>query len=180
MGKTSRTTCRHGSCDRPVDTGGYCRLHYQRMRSGADMNAPIRRHAAKVCKVEGCERGHQAKGFCYMHWQRWRKGMPLDAPVRRVAFGEWGQWRTKANGYVERRRRNPDTGAVEWQHKHRFVMELALGRPLLPGETVHHVDGNRSNNDLSNLQLRQGNHGSGVSYACRDCGSVNVTPTPLR
>lgn len=36
---------------------------------------------------------------------------------------------------------------------HRFLMAKHLGRPLLPGEVVMHKDGNRLNNELSNLEL---------------------------
>ena len=36
---------------------------------------------------------------------------------------------------------------------HRLVMEKHLGRYLDPKETVHHIDGNRANNDISNLML---------------------------
>lgn len=41
--------------------------------------------------------------------------------------------------------------------EHRFVMEKHIGRYLLPGEMVHHKDGNRQNNDISNLELME-NH----------------------
>lgn len=34
-----------------------------------------------------------------------------------------------------------------------LVMEKFLGRYLLPGELVHHIDGNETNDDLSNLKL---------------------------
>jgi hypothetical protein len=37
--------------------------------------------------------------------------------------------------------------------KHIMVMEESLGRRLLPGEHVHHIDGNTLNNDISNLCL---------------------------
>lgn len=37
--------------------------------------------------------------------------------------------------------------------KHRYVMEQFLGRKLLSTEIVHHIDGNKLNNDIRNLQL---------------------------
>lgn len=37
------------------------------------------------------------------------------------------------------------------RHTHRVVAEQMLGRPLRPGEIVHHVDGDKRNNDPSNL-----------------------------
>ncbi len=41
--------------------------------------------------------------------------------------------------------------------EHRLVMANEIGRPLLPDEAVHHIDGNPENNDLSNLQLFETN-----------------------
>jgi len=63
--------------------------------------------------------------------------------------------------------------------EHRLVMGRALGRPLAATESVHHKDGDRTNNDLSNLQLRQGAHGSGVVFTCNACGSHDVRAMPI-
>ena len=52
-------------------------------------------------------------------------------------------------------------GAKKEALLHRLVMEKHLGRQLLPGETVHHRDGDRKNNDLTNLELWWSNHGPG-------------------
>lgn len=63
--------------------------------------------------------------------------------------------------------------------EHRLVIARSIGRPLHKGESVHHINGDRGDNRLENLQLRNGNHGSGFSCVCADCGSMNVISVPI-
>lgn len=39
------------------------------------------------------------------------------------------------------------------RHVHRIIAEQIIGRPLYPEEVVHHIDGNKQNNSVDNLQV---------------------------
>lgn len=101
-----------------------------------------------------------------------RHGVPLNGRP-------WTPNEYVADGYVFVRVRpsDPHFGMADtrgYVRKHRLVFARALGRDLRLDEQVHHRNGRRSENGLDNLQLRVGNHGTGMVLRCRCCGSVDV------
>lgn len=149
------------------DPEGY-RIRTEKARTRAAQNRkPVKR---RTCVVYGCEdvarNGHAQKcekhvdtcivrdctqtparsgnSYCPGHHNR-RYGtvdLPLDAPMLRKKLGP-DEWTINASGYMSR----------GYLLQHRVVMEEHLGRPLTRSENVHHINGNRVDNRLENLEL---------------------------
>jgi hypothetical protein len=76
--------------------------------------------------------------------------------ARGAANPNWRGGRTIAStGYVLVRVGvgHPLADVRGYAYEHRLVASEKLGRDLLPGEIVHHIDGNKQNNDPANLEV---------------------------
>ena len=97
------------------------------------------------CGVAGCQRLMEAKGLCSMHYRRQRKGnREMSAAPLKAEPG---------SGYKTTKGYRMMTVGGRRVTEHRFVMEQALGRPLFDDENVHHINGDRADNRLENLEI---------------------------
>jgi hypothetical protein len=107
--------------------------------------------STKTCSIDGCRKKIAARGWCQTHYTRWWKYGSPDALKTRPR----GEGHLRKDGYITLQRDGRKALA------HRVAMETYLGRPLLSVESVHHRDGNRQNNRISNLELWSSTHPAG-------------------
>lgn len=82
-------------------------------------------------------------------------------------------------GYVRVLAKGHPCAQKDYVLEHRLVIEKKLGRYLEPRETIHHINGDKADNRIENLQLRTSRHGKGIVHKCADCGSTNITHSSL-
>ena len=179
--------CDVDGCGGKHNAKGLCKKHYDISRNHGTPTpktpivTPNRNHNG-TCSVDGCSAPYLSKSYCSAHYQRYLKhGDPL---ITKTPFRGQG-WRKTAGGYIEVKIEpgheyssmavgSGRNGKTLYILEHRLKMAEKLKRPLARWETVHHIDGNRENNAIENLQLRSSQHGQGVVVGCRDCGSLNI------
>lgn len=93
--------------------------------------------------IEPCSTTYSRKGnpffmkYCTKHWG-------INSKSRKRIEDEW----IDSAGYAWKRFEGQTAVAM-----HRYTMELKLGRKLVKGESVHHINGIRHDNRPENLEL---------------------------
>lgn len=144
--------CAVDGCTTPWKVRDWCEPHYMRfMRYGDPLHVFPERDT--VCTIEGCDGKRLARGWCTKHYQKWRtRGNPLF--VSTPATRRKAKPRLNNDGYVLLYRpEHPNARRDGKVAEHTVVMAEKIGRPLRPGENVHHKNGIRSDNRPENLEL---------------------------
>lgn len=87
-------------------------------------------------------------GYCMRCMYKLRDGAKYKGDETGKYIDKDGYVVLKGKPYREHPNYN-NAGVLE----HHYVMSQKIGRGIAPNEVVHHIDGNKRNNDISNLQL---------------------------
>lgn len=151
--------CEYEGCERGRYAKGLCASHWRMQRKGQPLRPLVshRPRAARVavCTFEACGKKSFRQNLCSGHYRLRRNGEPLR-PLRPwrepIPVGQGTKFEAGyvlLSGYADHPNARPNAQILE----HVVVMSSILGRPLIEGENVHHVNGVRDDNRPENLEL---------------------------
>lgn len=144
--------CAVPNCPRERRRRDYCGAHYQRFMKHGDplKGARTPRPQQSTCIAPGCQARSLSHSRCPKHLYRMQKYGSFDLPpvVRDLIP------RVTKHGYkVVYFPESPMANSGGLVFEHRLVMSNHIGRPLTSDESVHHVNGDRRDNRIENLEL---------------------------
>lgn len=136
---------------------------------------PAAKYCSDECKYGVAECQGCGETFTMGPWQQKSESQRYCS---RSCWYESQQDKTRVNqdGYllIWVGKDHPSARADGRMFEHRKVMEDHLDRPLREDETVHHINNDKTDNRIENLQLRSGRHGKGAVARCNQCGSTDI------
>ena len=97
----------------------------------------------RKCKLKGCNNEHAGKGMCMSHYMKWYRWKDPFVQLRRK----------KGTGCVTPGGYKLITVGVRRIQEHRYILEKHLKRRLKKKELVHHINHNKLDNRIENLQI---------------------------
>ena len=168
--------CTVKGCDRKHAAHGYCLMHYRRIKKhGTVCYTWGGKKVGRPCQF--CDRAVVAREMCYRHYQMWLKyGDPLHSDKAKKNGEKNGRHIRK--GYMmvtdvadfpkaapsDETTEKSNTHHSQFINSHGYrqngssrVLEHRKIAGAKPGEIVHHIDGNKINNNLENLHVFKDN-----------------------
>ena len=112
------------------------------------------RNKGKTC-VNGCEAPAHCKEMCSNCYKKDyynKKGRKKRGAKKHILL-PIGTKRINTLGYVDVKTSIIKKGKKAWRKEHRYVFEQYLGRKLESFENIHHINGDKTDNNITNLEL---------------------------
>lgn len=152
--KSDQEICKADDCQQPFHAQGWCKIHYTRMYRYGSLELPqVRRkkYPSEFCNVvlengQPCKNKRASLGMCGSHYNAFRKyGSPFVSKKQKANPALYKRVKAPAG--------HPNASQDGTIFEHRLVMSQFLNRPLLDNENVHHINGDRKDNRIENLEL---------------------------